>query len=336
MKSSSLGVATVMVVDRPSILKLVTFEEYVRASEYLAKSNLVPKDYQGNPANIFLALQYGAEVGLYPMQALQSIAVIGGKPSLYGDAGLAIVQSHPAFVSIKETDDPETKTATCTIVRDGWEPVTRQFSQSDAERVQVYEGGSQRALASRTMWRNYPVRMRQMRARWWAMRDCFADALKGIMGREELEGGGEVNGNGTTAPDTLGGEPENPFMPQRVSLGEITEPIIDTAVAGPAEGNPPPPTSDEPEQLMLVGDSKKSTEFELHGQRFSTKGMTRDQMNESFGLVGAINTKKKGRANEVLHDEFSVPTRADLTKEQADKYIQRLKDVLETLNRGTA
>ena len=41
-------------------------------AEVISKSGLVPKDYQGKPANCFVAIQWGMECGLAPLQALQS------------------------------------------------------------------------------------------------------------------------------------------------------------------------------------------------------------------------------------------------------------------------
>lgn len=312
---------TMMVAERPATLNPVTLDEWIRLAEYLAKSDLVPKEFQGKPANIIVAAQYGAEVGLKWMQALQSIAVISGKPTLYGDAGLALIQVHPAFVSIKESDDLTTQTATCEIVREGWEPVIRRFSHADAERIQVYDGGSMKALANRTMWKNFPVRMRQMRARWWAMRDCFADALKGIMGREEIE-------NHEPPADVVAGPtltPEEQFpelMPRAVVLenGLVVQPGEVTIINPPTEDVGPPPAPPE--------DPAEATVFELNGQRFATKGMTRGQMQESFTLAGELNKKVKGRAGGILHEEFGVPMRADLTKELAAQYLARLREEL--------
>jgi hypothetical protein len=50
-----------------------------------------------------VAIQHGMELGLAPMQALQSIAVINGKPVIYGDAALALATAHPSFLDIEET-----------------------------------------------------------------------------------------------------------------------------------------------------------------------------------------------------------------------------------------
>ncbi len=89
--------------------------EAMKFAEMLAKSSLVPVNFKNKPGDIIAAIQLGAEVGLQPIQALQNIAVINGRPCLWGDSLLALVQSHPAFEWIKEEDDGHT--ATCVVKR---------------------------------------------------------------------------------------------------------------------------------------------------------------------------------------------------------------------------
>lgn len=81
----------------------------------LAKSNMVPKEFVGNPGNILVAVQWGMELGLQPMQAMQNIAVINGRPSLWGDAVIGIVKASPAceYVVEEVTDT----VATCRVKR---------------------------------------------------------------------------------------------------------------------------------------------------------------------------------------------------------------------------
>src|SRR5882724_9451123 len=76
--------------------------EAIALSKLIAGSDLAPKDFKGKPANCLIAMQMGAEVGLAPMQSLQNIAVINGRPSLWGDAALGVVQVHPEYEWHKE------------------------------------------------------------------------------------------------------------------------------------------------------------------------------------------------------------------------------------------
>lgn len=149
--------------------------EAIALSKLMASSDMVPKDYKGKAANILLAMQFGSEVGLAPLQALQSIAVINGRPALWGDGALALVMAHPDFEDIQEVT--EGTTAKCTIRRKGRSVIVRTFSDQDAQAAGL--------LGKDGPWRNYKQRMRQMRARGFALRDSFADALKGIAIAEE-------------------------------------------------------------------------------------------------------------------------------------------------------
>ena len=147
----------------------------MRFADMLAGSSIVPKDYIGKPGNCLVAIQWGMELGLQPMQAMQSIAVINGRPSLWGDAMLALVKAHPAFEWIKEECDGNV--AICTIKRRGEPEVVQSFSMEEAKRAGL--------TGKQGPWTQYPKRMLQMRARGFALRDAFPDALRGVVSAEE-------------------------------------------------------------------------------------------------------------------------------------------------------
>jgi hypothetical protein len=145
-------------------------------AKLIADSDLAPKDYRGKPANVLVAIQMGADVGLSPMQALQNIAVINGRPTIWGDAMLAICQAHPECEDVIEACDG-TK-ATCVVRRRGRQPLQRDFSVDDAKKAGLW--------GKTGPWQQYPARMLQMRARGFALRDAFADALRGLQLAEEV------------------------------------------------------------------------------------------------------------------------------------------------------
>ena len=153
-----------------------SLDEAMRFAEILSKSSIVPKDFSGNPGNILVAIQWGLELGLQPMQAMQNIAVINGRPALWGDAVIALVRSSPVCEYIYETDDGNT--ATCRLKRRGEEEQVRTFSMNDAEAAGLKD--------KQGPWKQYPKRMRQMRARAFALRDVFADVLRGMPIAEEI------------------------------------------------------------------------------------------------------------------------------------------------------
>lgn len=155
-------------------------DEAMKCCELLAKSDFVPKDYVGKPGNVMVAIQMGQEVGLKPLQALQSIAVINGRPAMFGDAVVAIVRGSGTVEYLEETWDEKTQTAVCKGKRKG-EPkeIVRTFSMEDAKKAGL--------LDRSTTWKTYPKRMAGWRAKSWVLRDGWADYLKGIAIREEVE-----------------------------------------------------------------------------------------------------------------------------------------------------
>lgn len=151
-------------------------EEAFKFAEILSKSKLVPKDFEGNQGNILVAIQWGAELGLQPMQAMQNIAVINGRPSLWGDSVIALVKASPLCEYVVE--DVSDTTATCRVKRRGEPEQVRHFTVDDAKKAGLY--------GKQGPWTQYPKRMMQMRARSWALRDVFPDVLRGMPVAEEL------------------------------------------------------------------------------------------------------------------------------------------------------
>jgi hypothetical protein len=160
-----------------------TFAELDRWAQRAAGTDLVPKEYKGKPDSILVAVQYGLEIGLSLMQALTSIAVINGKPTLYGDALLALCVRSALCEEVSETPimapGGEILGYVCTAKRKGNLPKEARFTIEDAKRAKLWSKPGP--------WTEYPQRMLQMRARAFALRDTFPDVLKGIQMREEVE-----------------------------------------------------------------------------------------------------------------------------------------------------
>jgi len=158
-------------------LTATTMEQAVKVAEMLAKSSLVPKAYQGQPANVLVAMAYGESFGMQPLQAMQSVAVVNGMPGLYGDGLLAVCRSCSDWEWMQEAVDGET--AICTAKRRNEPEVTATFSVQDAKRAQLW--------GKQGPWTQYPMRMLAMRARAFALRNLYADVLRGMGSAEELQ-----------------------------------------------------------------------------------------------------------------------------------------------------
>lgn len=150
--------------------------EAMAFADILAKSTIVPKEFLGNPGNILVAIQWGLELGLQPLQAMQNIAVINGRPALWGDAVIALVRGSPLCEYVYEEDDGHT--ATCRVKRRGENEQVRIYTMDDAKTAGL--------VGKAGPWTQHPKRMRQMRARAFALRDVFPDVLRGMPVAEEL------------------------------------------------------------------------------------------------------------------------------------------------------
>ena len=187
------------------------FEQALQFSDYLADSDMVPKDFKGKPGNCLIAIQWGAELGLKPLQALQNLAIINGRPSLWGDAVIALVRSSPLCEYVIESDDGNT--ATCRVKRRGEPEQTRTFSMEDAKAAGLQ--------GKQGPWTQYPKRMRQMRARAFALRDVFPDVLRGLPVAEEVMDIPTEKHMG--AADVVGAPPPPPPAPKTEEKPAFTE-----------------------------------------------------------------------------------------------------------------
>jgi hypothetical protein len=118
---------------------------------------------------------------------------------MWGDAVLALVRGSGKLEYIDEQDDGHT--AFCRVKRKGEPETTRTFSMDDAKSANL--------LGKQGPWSQYPKRMRQMRARAFALRDVFTDVLAGISIAEEVRDivsepsvPGEMSQSSGEAPET--------------------------------------------------------------------------------------------------------------------------------------
>lgn len=234
-------------------LQLSTLADMYRFAQYVHASRLAPKGFQ-TAESVLIALQMGAELGLPPMASLQNIAVINGRPSIWGDAMLGVCMASGVFDQAAFKEEIEQKAgmivARCTVRRlPNGEPSTREFSMADAKQAKLdtKEGP----------WQQYPKRMLQLRARSWALRDRFADILRGFAMAEEA-----------MDMDAISVEHSSPkSRAARSSLNELVD-------APPAEGAAPPPPAIDwkklvDEVLQSFGRAKSPQQLEDVALRFA-------------------------------------------------------------------
>lgn len=158
-----------------------TYDQLERWAARVASTDFCPKEYRGKPSDVLICAQYAQEIGLGIIEGLRSIAVINGKPSVYGDGLLALCMASSVCEYIKETpmlDEAGNIVGyICEAKRHGSDSKQARFTLDDAKRAKL--------AGKAGPWQEYPQRMLQMRARGFALRDAFPDVLKGLITREE-------------------------------------------------------------------------------------------------------------------------------------------------------
>jgi len=180
--AANVVINTAVSLGKNSIELLRQQVEQLEVSRQLANhycnTDMVPKQYQGKMESGAVAIQWGAEIGLSPLQALQNIAVINGNPSLWGDALIAIAKGSGQCEFITTHYDEEARRATVTTKRVGEPEESRSYSAQDAENA---------GLMGRDTYKKHLPRMLAARARSHVLRDVYADLLKGFQVREIME-----------------------------------------------------------------------------------------------------------------------------------------------------
>lgn len=228
--------------------------EAMELAKTLASSQLIPKAFQQRPGDVFVAMMWSHSLGIPIVQGLQGIAVINGKPSLYGDALLAVCMGSGQMADIEETvtGNADNLTATCKVTRRGKPtPVVSTFSMADARAAGL--------LGKPGPWKQYTSRMLKMRARAFALRDAFPDVLSGIASAEEMQ---DVEG---TATENVAEQVAK--MPRRRSKLPVQAPKEGTEAevvkpAAPAQELPLPP---EPEPAPAPAPEATAAEGEEIG-----------------------------------------------------------------------
>ena len=156
-------------------------EQAFRMAQLVCKAGMAPRGME-QPEKVVTAILHGMEIGLKPMQAVQSIAIVNGRPAVWGDAAIGMVRASGLCAWVTERIDGEgdAAVAVCETQRVGEpQPQRRTFSVADAKRAGLWGKSGP--------WQQYPLRMLQLRARAFALRDVYADVLKGLHVAEEAQ-----------------------------------------------------------------------------------------------------------------------------------------------------
>lgn len=159
-------------------IRIQTLGELQQFAQLVVRAGWAPRGT--TPEQAIVAMQFGMELGLSPLQSLQNISVVNNRPAVWGDAMPALVHASGLMVNYEEKVERPSKdeyVVYVTVQRRGQKPITRDFSISKAKRAGLW--------GKPGTWTTNPSRMILIRARTFAFRDAFADVMKGMTSVEE-------------------------------------------------------------------------------------------------------------------------------------------------------
>lgn len=123
-----------------------------------------------------VVLQAGREIGLQPIEALNSLYFVNGKVAMYGEAVPMQVMRAGHRIKWGKCDKNE---ATVTIIRgDNGDEMTQTFTMAEA---------AERGYTSNPIYKKYPENMLKWRVLGMVTRFICPDALRGIGIKEDME-----------------------------------------------------------------------------------------------------------------------------------------------------
>lgn len=159
------------------------FDEYMQLASAISRTAMVPSALRNKPDEVLAVVMYGAELGIGPMQALQQINFIEGKPSMAPELMRALIRQAGHKLSIKQS-----KTV-CVIVGergDTGEIGETEFTLEDAVDAglcSVDGAGKVRARSAQGKilpWEKYTRDMLLARATSRIARMMFSDVIAGM------------------------------------------------------------------------------------------------------------------------------------------------------------
>ena len=187
----------------------------------IAPSTIIPTAYRGNPANAFVAAETGAALGLEPLQALASIAVINGRATLSSDLMAAVIRRAGHTLRIVE-NSPESVTAILIRADDKTFKFEVTWDKNKAMKAGLW--------GQRGPWSQYPAQMLRARAITEVARQGASEVLMGMIYSPEdfnatITDTGEVVetpiANNTPAKPTAA--PQNPAMQPMAAPQELPQ-----------------------------------------------------------------------------------------------------------------
>jgi len=192
--------------------------EKMEWAKAMATGTMLPRAFQGNPANLLFAVEYADTLGIPRINALTSIHVIDGKPTASADLIASLVRKagHKLRVSGDDTF------AEATIIRADDPDFSTTVRWDEAKARKAGKWGS------KGPWTNYPGAMLRSRAITEVARMAASDALYGVIYTPE-ELGEVIDEDGKPAPTPRQQQVTQRTTSRPTSIAEALEEIPEPA-----------------------------------------------------------------------------------------------------------
>ena len=162
-------------LDRAAFEPSNNLEAYEHAKR-LCSSGLMPKAF-ARPEQVYVAIVMGRELGLSAMQAIRSIYVVEGKPSMSADLIIGLVKKSPTCLYFQCLESTSKVARYGTQRQGNPAPTIFSFSWEDAEAAGV---------TGKDNWRKWPAAMLRARCAVSLARAEYPDIAMGLYDPDEL------------------------------------------------------------------------------------------------------------------------------------------------------
>jgi len=276
-------------------------QNMVTLAKYLHESKMFPS--AGGVPGIITIMEYGRELGIPPVAALLTMAIIRGKPTMEAKAMLAVAQKNAGVTwKIDKLDD---KGCTMTFMREGFAPCEVSFTEEEAKVA---------GLLGKDSWKLYKQDMFFARCSSRGTRRIAPDAVLGLYSSEEmrdvesvdaakkdLEGGAKPKVNKVATKPAPAQERDPSTFPEEE---KETEPEMDPEIPWEEKGTKPVEPENDPIINSYVADIRVALKKEgIEDQDFMAfLAKQGPKMNRHYvGLDGAMLRFQLGTPDDVKY-----------------------------------
>jgi len=179
------------------------FDQLARAAGMLAKSTIVPQNYQNRPEDCFIAVEMATRMHTSPLFIMQNLYVVKGKPTWAGQACMAMINACGRFKDVKHIYTGQKGTdsrgcyVTATRISDG-----ETVNGTEITMKMVHSEG----WDSNKKWLTMTEQMLGYRAASFFARMYCPEALMGLQTYDEVVDTTSTKSTASTIADALKGE----------------------------------------------------------------------------------------------------------------------------------